>query len=192
MSPIKLISAVAIVSSITACSTSGTWSCEIGSVGGGKPSGSCRIEGVWYREAMNFLRPTVNMLAETSGYSFTDWSNSDFGDFSLRVNDSTVKIRNENVVVKVFSGASIIGTKTFKVKRSGNVYRLANSDTAKNWALNFLNSADYVEVDYSIEKSAPGLVTISAQEKGTTKASASIHYKGGGSMCRGSVCYKER
>lgn len=139
---------------------------------------------------MNFLRPSVNMLAETMGYTFEDWSSTDFSDFSLRVNGSTVSVKNDEVQVLVYQGGAQIGAKSFSVHRLNDDYYFSDPSSVKNWAYNFVDVADYTDVKFDLEKQSSGVITVAAVENNISKASASTYYKGE-AYCEGSICYEE-
>ena len=189
MNKFKIIFIAILSLTLTACSSSGKWSCQVQTNSGG-PSGGCKIEGVWYQQAMNFLRPSINMLAESMGFTYEDWSSSDFSDFSLGVNSSSVSIKNNSVKVLVYQGTSLIGSKSFAVYRQSNDYFFSNPSSVKNWAYNFVDIADYTDVEFDLVKSSSGTVTVAAKENNVTKASASVYYPGQ-AYCDGPICYEE-
>ena len=191
MNKLKIISITLLCLALTACA-SGRWECQVKTGPGGKGvEGGCKVEGVWYQQAMNFLRPSINMLAESMGFTYEEWSSSDFSDFSLGVNSSSVSIKNNTVQVVVYQGSSEIGRNSFSVYRQGNSYYFSNPSSVKNWAYNFIDIADYTDVEFDLEKSSSGTVTVSAKENNVTKASASVYYPGQ-AHCDGPICYEEK
>lgn len=131
------------------------------------------------------------MLAESLGFTFEDWSTSDFSHFSLKVNDSTVSVKNNIVNVVIYQDSAEIGNKSFTVYRQGDQYYFSNPTSVKNWAYNFIDISDYVDVEFDLIKNSAGTVSIAAKENNVTKASASTYYRGT-AYCDGPICYEEK
>jgi hypothetical protein len=187
MNKFKVILIAILSFTLTACS--GVWSCGA-QTGPAGTTGGCKVQGVWYQQAMNFLRPSINMLAESMGFTYQDWSSSDFSDFSLGVNSSSVSIKNNSVKVLVYQGASLLGSKNFSVYRQSNDYFFSNPSAVKDWGYNFVDIADYTDVEFDLVKSSSGTITVGAKENNVTKASASVYHRRQG-YCDNGICYEE-
>lgn len=131
------------------------------------------------------------MIAETMGYTYEDWSSSDFSDFSLGVNSSSVSIKNNSVKIVVYQSSSQIGSKSFSVYRQSNAYYFSNPTSVKSWASNYIDIADYTDVEFDLVKSSSGTVSVTARENNIPKASATTYYPGQ-AYCEGSICYEEK
>lgn len=129
-------------------------------------------------ELASKFRPLVGLLASTGVYTYEDWVGFDANDFEISIDEtqSTTTIDNNQVLVKVLSSNVVIATKYFAVTKYSNKYKFSNPSAVKDWAHNFIDSADTVKVDFDVSSTGTegASTTVGIAENGVTKASTTF------------------
>ena len=155
-------------------STGGHWECEVGKRSGEEYYG-CKVRGTWQQALNNFIRPVSTLIAETLGYTYSDWENSDFSAYSISLVGAGTAIKNSIVTVTVYEDALPLGNKNFNVQLINGKYKFVSPTAVQDWALNFINAADSVEVDFDITNTSEGQALLSAYENNELKAATTFY-----------------
>ncbi len=173
----KLASIVAISISLIGCSSTSsiTWKCSIQGGPSQDAMGQCEIGGKIDATISKLVRPINTMLAETIGYSFSDWESSNFDEFSIKVDGIDSTIKDNVVTIEVYEGSYVIGSKSFGVRKVNGDYKFVSPTSIKEWAYNFVDTGTDVKVDFDIQHVKAGDVVVQAKHKNVVKAAASIY-----------------
>lgn len=172
---VKLAGVIAVSTSLVGCASSGSWKCSIEGGPSQEPVAKCEVSGTWEMQAMRLIRPINTMLAETIGYSFSDWQNSNFNDFAIKLDGVSSTIKNNTVIVKVYDGLNLLGSQSFTVVKVDGQYKFSAPDSVKQWAFNYIDLGSSVKLDFDIAHTDPGTVTVQAKHQNQIKASASAY-----------------
>lgn len=144
----------------------------------------CTVEGGGEKKIASVFRPLVGLLASTGIYTYEDWVGFDPNDFEISLNESqsTTVIDNNQVQVKVLSNDVVIATNNFAVTKYSNKYKFSHPTAVKDWAQNFIDSADSVKVGFDVSSTgAEGAsTTLGVSENGESKATTTFTSVPGG------------
>lgn len=169
---VKLITVLIATTSLSGCN--GYWKCGISSGSGGNQAG-CEIGGAFSMQAQKFIRPVNTMLAETLGYTFTEWESANFNDFSIKLEGAGTSIGGNKVTVIIYDGSSVLGSKVFDVYRTNGEYKFTSQALVKQWAYNYIDIGNKVEIDFDVQNTTAGNVSLQAKHQNTIKASSSAY-----------------
>jgi len=88
---------------------------------------------------------------------------------------SGATIENNKVTLTVYDGDVSLGYRDFSVSLVGGEYKLSDPNVVKNWAYNFIDIGDSVEIDFKLDSETEGTTTLAIKHQGAVKASASVY-----------------
>lgn len=179
----SVLMAVLSASLLTGCQGGGTYKMTVGCQNSNGPSGStneCRVEGTIEGAFLSgferdYISPLFEMIAQATGFTYSEWEGLDVSDFSLTLSGTTSA--SSHALVKVYDAYNLVGEKSFSVTKSGNEYKFSNPNDVKNWSLQFVDIGEKVDVEFEVNEVES--FSAALKEGNTTRASST--YRGSGS-----------
>lgn len=163
----KIIFVVFMCSTVAGCRWYVRGTCDV-------PGPSCQveggIEGSFQAKLMRELQPLAEMLAQSTGFTYEEWSALDPSDFSLTVQGSYVTAESAKVVL--LDGSYEVAQSTFQVNNVGGTYTFATPSQVKQWSEQYVHLADSVRVELQVADT--GSISTSLNERGSARASTTF------------------
>lgn len=141
-----------VISAVTlyGCAVSNaTVECSVSQESGQKPSWKCSASGR-INAANNLLRKVSSLVAETGIYTYEHYLAMDPSKYTIELSGTANSyIENSQATISVFDGTNLLGQKVTTLTKNGNVYKFADPQGVKNWAYNYIDIADKVDVKYN-------------------------------------------
>lgn len=122
--------------------------CTVSKESGQKPSWKCSASGR-INAANNLLRRVSALVAETGIYTYDHYLAMDPTKYTIELaGTANSYIENNQATISVFDGTNLLGQKVTTLTKNGNIYKFADPQGVKNWAYNYIDIADKVDVKY--------------------------------------------
>ncbi|MBB1307816.1 hypothetical protein [Pseudoalteromonas sp. SR43-5] len=186
---ISLLAASTIV--ITGCSgTSGTYGTEVDcNTSTRECQAKVRVEGTFG----SLLRPVTSLVANLTGFSYSDWSSYDPSEFYLEYAEtsSITNLKNRVINVNISNEGVLLGSKSFETKKIGDSVFFKYPERVKEWTEQFIDIATEASFTFGIDSYVAAPSTVSLTVKHNNVAIDTVNYDeylcGGGNMPR-QVC----